>query len=101
MKFRTHTEMQYAPFNEVVKASLQGGMIGVTVKGVTYGQQETSAYRTDEEAKPADRTPLRKASVVLGLGVGSLIGAGILMRARRRSKGSLDEPLVASSGMIA
>ena len=102
MKFRTHTEMQYLTFADVVKASNQGGMIGVTVKGVTYGQQENSALRTDEEVKPADRTPLRKASVVLGLGVGGLIGAGILMRARRRSRGSsLDEPLVSSSGMIA
>jgi LPS O-antigen subunit length determinant protein (WzzB/FepE family) len=101
MKFRTKTEMQYLPFDQLVKASEQGGMIGVTVKGVTYGQQETSAYRTDDEPEPVDRSPLRKASVVLGLGVGALIGAGILMRARRRSNGALSEPLVPSSGMIA
>jgi hypothetical protein len=101
MKFRTHTEMQYAPFEDVVKASNQGGLIGVTVDGVTYGQQTTSAFRTDEEYKPVDRAPLRKASVVFGLGVGAVIGAGILMRARRRPTGSLSEPLVPSSGMIA
>lgn len=100
MKFRTKTEMQYAPFEDVVSASNQGGLIGVTVDGVTYGQQETSAYRTYEEPEPVDRTPIRKASVVLGLGVGALIGAAILMRARRRSRGSLSEPLVPSSGSM-
>ncbi|CAB9525857.1 expressed unknown protein [Seminavis robusta] len=93
MKFRTKTDMEYASLEEVMEATLQGGVTSVTVDRRTYGSYR--AGRTEVEIVP-DWNLMWIACAVLGVGLASLLGAiaWTTTRCRALKGNNLKEPLI-------
>jgi hypothetical protein len=106
MKFRTHTDMYTATFQDIHMASQQGTIVEVDIMGKTYG---VGGFTDAQKSTYTETSQKSKVRTTMGGNIFLLVSVSLLvvgfvsffLAVRMARKGYLSEPLVKKSGMMA